>query len=95
MNAMKPSKHVQALEQALLSHVEMCYSVALALTRNPVDARDLTRETLTWAWHVRNGAQSQLGVKMMLLNALRERFLKDHRRVPCSPGNDAALAKTV
>jgi hypothetical protein len=72
-------------ERALLTHVEMCYSVALALTRDPVLGQRLARETLLWAWQCQ-GQMGGLGgdhVKMALLKNLRSRFL--HKYYPaCS-----------
>lgn len=67
-------------DQKLLSHVEMCYSVALALTRDPVLGQRLARATLLWAWQ-RQATGGGLGggdVKMALLRELRGRFLRDY-----------------
>lgn len=85
---MKQAEQADAFEQVLLSHTEMCYSVAFALTRNPVRARNLTRNVLTWAWHLRRSADSGKDIKKKLLTALRETFLKDYRQ-PCGLGNHA------
>ncbi len=76
--AMRPATLPQA-EQVLLSHVEMCYSVALALTRDPILGQRLARATLLWAWQ-RQATTGDLGgdVKMALLRDLRSRFLKDY-----------------
>ncbi len=78
-SAMRPASLPQA-EQVLLSHVEMCYSVALALTRDPILGQRLARATLLWAWQ-RQATAGDLGggdVKMALLRELRSRFLKDY-----------------
>jgi hypothetical protein len=78
---------VSQAEQVLLSHVEMCYSVALALTRNPILGQRLARATLLWAWQ-NQAAAGELGrgdVKMALLRELRSRFLKEYHPA-CSPG---------
>ncbi len=77
---MKQAEQADAFEQILLSHTEMCFSVALALTRNPVRARNLTRNVLTWAWHLRGRADSDKDIKKKLLTTLRESFLKDCRQ---------------
>jgi hypothetical protein len=76
--AMRPATLPQA-EQVLLSHVEMCYSVALALTRDPILGQRLARATLLWAWQ-RQATTGDLGgdVKMALLRELRSRFLRDY-----------------
>ena len=68
-------------ERVLLAHVEMCYSVALALTHDPASGQRLARATLLWAWQ-RQMEMGTLGggdVKMALLRDLRRRFLKDFR----------------
>ncbi len=67
-------------EQVLLSYTEMCYSVALALTRNPVHARDLTRNVLTWAWHGCDRRADTRTIKAKLLTVLRETYLQEYRR---------------
>jgi len=77
VGSMRPATLPQA-EQVLLSHVEMCYSVALALTRDPILGQRLARATLLWAWQ-RQATTGDLGgdVKMVLLRELRSRFLRD------------------
>jgi hypothetical protein len=58
----------------------MCYSVALALTRDPILGQRLARATLLWAWQ-RQAATGDLGggdIKMALLRELRGRFLRDY-----------------
>lgn len=86
MNTMRKSEPAESFEQILLDHVNMCYSVALALTRDPYDARELTQEVLTWAWHFRDTENSSAGIKMKLLRALRERsrqqYASLHLRFP-------------
>lgn len=67
------------IERELLSHVDMCYSVALALTRDPLLGQRLARATLLWAWQ-RQAKGKDLdagGVKMALLKNLRGRYLHD------------------
>ncbi len=78
MRAARPAKLSDA-EQVLLAHVEMCYSVALALTHDPASGQRLARATLLWAWQ-RQMERGNLGggdVKMALLRDLRRRFLRD------------------
>jgi len=91
---MKQARLAETFEQVLLSHAEMCYSVALALTRNPHRAQDLARHVLTWAWHLRDSADGEKDIKKKLLEVLRERFLQYYCQVPCSLRNEAALART-
>ena len=78
------------VEDVLLSHVEMCYSVALALTRDPARGQRLARETLLWAWRQQATTGSLGGgkdIKMALLSDLRGRFLSDYSAAcPRDPG---------
>jgi len=91
MNTMKQAKHAEAFEQVLLSYAEMCYTVARALTRNPEDARDLTRQVLISAWHLRDSADATVDVKRKLLIALRKKFLQDYCQTARSLRDHAAL----
>ena len=78
MRGARPKLQSEA-EQVLLSHVDLCYSVALALTRDPACGQRLARETLLWAWQ-RQMEAGPLGggdIKMALLRDLRSRFLND------------------
>ena len=86
---MKQAERVDTFEQVLLSYTKMCYSVALALTRNPARAQDLTRNVLTWAWHLRGSEEGEKDIKKKLLIALRKRFLSDYRQPSCGLGNEA------
>lgn len=92
MNTLQTAKRTISFEQTLLSYVEMCYGVALALTRNPEDARNLTRETLVCVWHLRDRADAQSRIKETLLKVLRERFLQFYRHTP-TLRNQAVLAE--
>ena len=62
-------------EEILLSYTDMCYSVALALTRNPRQAQDLATHVLTRAWLRRHRSDSVKDIKKNLLRELREQFL--------------------
>lgn len=75
------------LEWILLSYAELCYSVSLALTHNPGNARELSENVLTWAWHRYRHDVDKAVTKQMLLNRLRERYLKYYR--PSKPVNTA------
>jgi len=68
---------VQVFEQVLLSHAEMCFSVALALTHDPERAQDLARHVLTGAWQQRDSENGRDDIKKKLLTALRKRYLND------------------
>ncbi len=76
-------KHVEKVEtfgQLLLAEVEMCYSAAVVLTRDPSKARDLTREAVTQTWHLRDGADDTAGLRMTLLTVLQEKYVQ-HKRL--------------
>lgn len=75
---MKQTKRTEDFESLLLSYVEMCYAVALALTRDPELAQDLARYALAWAWQGRNGVDGKRNIKHKLLMAVRENYLLDH-----------------
>jgi len=88
-------KQAVNFERVLLSHVEMCYSVALALTRNPDRAKALARYALTWAWRRCESPDDQKDIKRKLLKVLREWFLQYCCHTPCSLRNEAALAERI
>jgi DNA-directed RNA polymerase specialized sigma24 family protein len=77
---MKQTEQAETFEQVLLSYADLCYSVALALTRDPHDARDLARKVMIWAWHLRGNAGAETNIKMRLLTALRKEFLQHYRK---------------
>ena len=67
-------------EQALLSNVELCYSVAMALTHNPNQASALAKETLLRAWQGDNdGVWDVDTIKMRLLREMRDRYRRQTR----------------
>jgi DNA-directed RNA polymerase specialized sigma24 family protein len=88
---MNQAEQVEVFKQALLSHAEMCFSVAFALTRDPDRAQDLAAHVLTRAWQLRDSVNGRHDVKKTLLTALRKRYLE----VGCgvrAGRNDAVLA---
>lgn len=74
---MEQARDMESVERVLLSHAEMCYAVAFALTHSPDRAQELARYALTRAWHLRESAGSSKEIKRTLLAALRKRFLED------------------
>jgi DNA-directed RNA polymerase specialized sigma24 family protein len=78
MNAILKSEPAEPFEEVLLAYVDMCYSVALALTRDAYDARELTQDVMTWAWYFRDTENGTADIKMKLLRALREKSLQRH-----------------
>jgi len=88
-------KHVEqtaVFEQVLLSHTEMCYSVALALTRNPNRAQDLARRVIIEAWQQGDSTNGRNGIKTKLLTALRRSHLNDRFDV-CGAEREATVAE--
>lgn len=75
---MMKTEPVETFEQVLLAHVDMCYAVALSLTRDAYDAQELAQDVLNWAWYFRDTANGTAGMKMKLLRALRERSLQPY-----------------
>ena len=90
-------EHTEAFDQLLLSYAKMCFSVALALTRDSRQAQELAMHVLTWAWHQRDTTDGEKDIKKILLKKLRERFLQHYARfvhtVSYSRKDEAALAK--
>lgn len=89
------AEHTEAYEQVLLSYTAMCYSVALALTRNPVDAQCLTRDVLIEIWHLNDHEHSKSDIKKKLLTTMREKFKGDYLETRHGLGNQAALAERM
>lgn len=89
---MTQAEHTEAFEKALLSYAEMCYSVALTLTRNPVDARYLTRDVLVETWHLNDYAYDKKNIKKRLLTMLRAKFKEDYCAPEHGPSKCVALA---
>lgn len=76
---MSQAIRTESFESILSSHVEMCYAVAIALTRDPVTASHLTRDVITSAWHLRRHASQPSAIKQWLLTKLRETFLEQYQ----------------
>jgi DNA-directed RNA polymerase specialized sigma24 family protein len=89
----KQAINTEVFEQVLLSYVEMCYAVALALTHDRDDAHDLTREVLIRAWHQRGRVDVLTNIKSKLLITLRKRFTEEYCRNMRSSRNHLALAE--
>jgi hypothetical protein len=82
-NAMLETPETSAdFGRLLLTHVELCYAVALELTRDSRRAEDLARETLLWAWKNQWGLSDAAAIRMFLLRELRGRFLNSRHKSP-------------
>lgn len=79
MNTTKLEKCPESFEQVLLSYVDMCYVAARALTRNPDEARNLTREVLVSTWYRQDNRTAGADIKGELLSTLRNKFLQNYR----------------
>ena len=95
MNTLKQEQQAEAFETLLLSYVEMCYEVALALTHDPNDARNLTREVLEWAWNRLDRADADKNIKTKLLMMMRWKFIQECRRPRTSCAKHATMAERV
>jgi RNA polymerase sigma-70 factor (ECF subfamily) len=67
-------------DELVLGHLDMLYAVALKLTRNPVDAQDLTQNTIVKALRFHDKFQKGSYIKAWLLTILRNTFINDYRR---------------
>lgn len=85
----------ESFENALSSHIEMCYAVAVALTRDPVTASQLTRDVITSAWHHRQRAAQATSIKKWLLTTLRETFLERFQGNPEAPKDTFATHQAI
>lgn len=85
---MKQDEHAETFGQLLLAHVEMCYSAAVVLTRDPYRARDLTREAVTQTWHLRDCANETMDLKTTLLTVLKEKHLQQSSQHTLGSGDD-------
>lgn len=62
------------LQQRLLDHVEMLYSVAIRLDNNPQNAERLTRAAMSRIWRQRSSFSGTVDLKRELLRQLRQVF---------------------
>ncbi len=85
---MKLVDNRESFSDALLAHVNLCYGIALKLTKDPLDARHLTMDVITQAWHLRDDSQSIARIKSTLLTTLRARYLEHYRH----PRSTATIA---
>ncbi len=95
MDTLKQNKQTEAFEALLLSHVETCYAVALALTHNLNDAHDLTREVFEWAWNFTDRAEAEKNIKTKLFIMTRRKFIEGYRRPRKSNVKHATMAERI
>lgn len=67
-------------DELVLEHLEMLFAVAMKLTRNVLDAQDLTQTTLLKAMRFHQRFEKGTYIKAWLLTILRNTFINDYRR---------------
>lgn len=74
------SERSPEFDELVLEHLEMLFAVALKLTRNVLDAQDLTQTTLLKAMRFHKRFEQGTYIKAWLLTILRNTFINDYRR---------------
>lgn len=67
-------------EEEIIGHMDMLYGVALRLTRDPADARDLQQDVLLRALRFHDKFKKGTYAKAWLLTILRNTFINDYRK---------------
>ncbi len=67
-------------EQLVMDHLDLMNAVALNLTKNPVDAQDLTQEAVVRALRFHDKFQRGTYIKAWLLTILRNTFINEYRK---------------
>ncbi len=70
----------QAFEQTALPNIDVLYSTALRLTRNPAEAEDLVQDTMVRAYRFWDGFIPGTSIKAWLLTILRNTFINAYHR---------------
>jgi RNA polymerase sigma-70 factor (ECF subfamily) len=78
-------KRTKEFEDLVLEHLDMMYAVALNLVRNPVDAEDLTQNTLVKALRFHHKFKHGTYIKAWLLTILRNTFINEYRKKARNP----------
>ncbi len=69
----------EEFEKMVLEHLNMMYAVALRLTRNAMDAQDLTQNAVVKALRFHDRFQDGTYIKAWLLTILRNTFINEYR----------------
>lgn len=80
-----PENRAKEFDDLVLEHLDMLYAVALRLTRNPVDAQDLTQASIVKALRFHDKFKKGTYIKAWLLTILRNTFINDYRRKTRAP----------
>ena len=75
-----PKQRSKEFESLVLEHLDMMYTVALRLTRNAMDAQDLTQNTVVKALRFHDKFEKGTYIKAWLLTILRNTFINEYRR---------------
>ena len=67
-------------ERAVVEHMETLYAVALRLTRNTADARDLQQDALVRALRFHDKFKQGTYIRAWLLTILKNTFINDYRK---------------
>ena len=70
----------EAFDREIVEHMETLYGVALRLTRDPADARDLQQDALVRALRFRDKFKEGTYAKAWLLTILRNIFINEYRK---------------
>jgi RNA polymerase sigma-70 factor (ECF subfamily) len=72
----------QLFEAEARPHLDALYAMALRLTRSPVDAEDLTQDTLVRAYRFYDRFEAGTNFKAWLLRIQMNTFVNRYRRAP-------------
>jgi len=73
-------KRTKKFEESVIEHMDTMYAVALKLTQNAADARDLQQDALVRALRFHHKFQEGTYLKAWLLTILRNTFINDYRK---------------
>jgi RNA polymerase sigma-70 factor (ECF subfamily) len=73
-------RRTKKFEMQLAEHMDTMYAVALKLTQNAADARDLQQDALVRALRFHHKFQQGTHLKAWLLTILRNTFINDYRK---------------
>jgi len=70
----------EAFEKEIVEHMETLYAVALRLTRNPAEARDLQQDALVRALRFHDKFREGTYAKAWLVTILKNLFINEYRK---------------
>ena len=74
------SERPETFEREIVQHMDLLYTVALRLTHNVADARDLQQDALVRALRFHHKFKQGTYIKAWLLTILRNTFINDYRK---------------